>query len=104
MTHHKHTDAFKVLGDGIIFQFLNVDVQNGKFIEHSESGIYLGFNSDSSAKSIRRAKVVAIGPKVYDITVGSVILIEPLMWTDGFKLHGEMFWKTAEEKVLAVEE
>lgn len=92
----------KVLGDGIIFQFIDVDVRNGRFLETSQGGIYLGSSHDSNAKSPRKGKVIAVGSKVQDVQVGQTVLIEPLMWSEGFKSEGQMYWKTAESKVMAI--
>ena len=52
-----------------------------------------------------RGKVVAVGPKVDpEITVGTKILIEPLMWTDGFTHDGVKLWQTTDAKVIGIEE
>lgn len=104
--HHRSSHpSITALKDSIVFQFTDVDVRNGKFYETSSaSGIYLGTNHDANAKSVRNGKVVAIGPLVEAVQVGDIIMIEPLMWTEGFKIDGEMYWKTAEEKVMAIVE
>jgi co-chaperonin GroES (HSP10) len=109
MSHKEHHHAsshpkITALKDSIIFQFTDVDVRNGRFVETSASGIYLGSSHDSNAKSARNGKVIAVGPLVEDVEVGNVVLIEPLMWTESFKVDGEMFWKTAEPKVMAIVE
>lgn len=98
MKHHK---TFKALGDSIVFQFED-NVRNGRFVDETPSGIFIGFNHDISAKAPRKGIVLAIGPDVKDVKVGDTILIEALMWSEGVKYKGEMFWKTAEHKVLAL--
>lgn len=94
----------KVFGEGIIFQFVDVDIRNGRFIETSKSGIYLGTSHDTNAKSSRNGKVLFVGPKCKDVKVGDTILIEALQWTEGFKHDGVFYWKTVESSVMAIVE
>lgn len=93
----------KALHNSIIFTFED-HVYKGKFMEKTESGLYLGFVKEDSAKSSRIGKVCAIGPDVTDINVGDRILVEALMWTDTYKVEGINYWNTSADKVLAIVE
>lgn len=93
----------KALHDSIIFSFEDT-VRNGRFMEQTASGLYLGFVKEESASGARYGRVAAVGNKVRDVTEGQRILIEPLMWSDAFKIDGVSYWRTTEEKVLAIAE
>jgi co-chaperonin GroES (HSP10) len=92
----------KALNDSIIFTFEDA-VRNGQFMEQTASGLYLGFVKEESAQAARYGRVKAVGHKVRDVKVGDRILIEPLMWSDAFKVENQKFWRTTEEKVLAID-
>jgi len=91
--------------DGILFAFED-DVSKGMFDEKSEGGIILSRNADSSTSSARWGKVLAVGPKVptKEVDIGSRVLIEPMMWTEGFEHDGVKIWKTDYTKVMAIQE
>lgn len=93
----------KALHDSIIFSF-NDAIANGRFMEKTESGLYLGFVKEESASAARYGEVIAVGSLVTSVQVGDKILIEPLMWSDAFVIDGVKYWRTVEEKVLAVAE
>jgi len=93
----------KALRDTIIFTFEDA-VSKGKFMDKTESGIYLGFVREDTVKAPRPGRVHAIGPLVRDVKVGDMILIEPLMWSDSYELEGVKYWNTAEEKVIGIYE
>lgn len=92
----------KALGSSIIFQFTN-ETSGGRFIEKSSGRIILtNQNLDEQGKYARWGKVVSIGPDVKDVLVGQFILIEPLQWTTKLVFEGAPYWRTAEEKVMAI--
>lgn len=93
----------KALNDTIIFSFVD-RVYHGTFVENSESGLYLGFVKEDTAKAPRFGIVKAIGPKVTLVKVGDKILIDALMWTDSYTVEGVKYWNTNEEKVLAIQD
>jgi hypothetical protein len=84
----------------VLFVFAE-EVQDGMFIENTDSGIYLGKSIDSSAKEARWAVAAAVGPDVTQIKAGDKILIGALRWTEGFKADGMKLWKTVEKEILA---
>lgn len=99
--------------DGIFFIFLD-KTHRGNFqevtswgFEHSDSKNKMGY--DEQKDRARWAKVVALGHKVdrEQIPLKSYICIEPLMWTNSFKVtddDGKSYniWKTDPEKVMMV--
>lgn len=104
------TNAFEnveVLNEFIIFQFDDVVDHNNRnaFHETRESGIILQSNVIESSKHPRWGTVRAVGPDVSkDVTIGTKILVAPLMWTKISKYNGERFARTELQHVLAVEE
>lgn len=100
-------EEIEVLESFIVFQFDEAIDPNNRnaFHETRESGIILHSNVIESSKHPRWGTVRAIGPKVdKDITVGTRILVAPLMWTKVSNYKGERFARTEVEHVLAVEE
>lgn len=93
----------KALHDSIIFSFEDA-ISNGRFMEKTASGLYLGFVKEDSASAPRYGRVAAVGPRVVEVKVGQRVLIEALMWSDAFVVNGVKYWKTAEEKVMAIDE
>jgi len=92
------------LRNHIVFAFYDEVTSKGTFRSTTESGIIV-VNNTEAAKEARWGKVLAIGPEVEsDITVGTDILIEPLMWTLGVDVDGVRIWRTDSSKVLAVRE
>jgi co-chaperonin GroES (HSP10) len=89
------------LRNNILFRF-NDKVKDGKFVEVTESGLYLGFQHIDSGKKAREATVLVVGPNVTDVKVGDTILIEPLQWTEEVSMGGEKFWLTTEDKVIGI--
>ena len=91
------------LYDNIIFQFLNDRNSTiGLFKEVTESGFEIVANSDDSAKISRWGKVISVGKDVLDVKQHDYILIEKLMWTEASQYNGSSYWKTNEDKVLAI--
>lgn len=91
--------------NGILFVF--TDTLKGKFFqETTDWGLNIVGGHENTAKAGRWGKVLAVGPEVdhEDVTSGTYIFIEPLMWTVGFKHDGVQIWKTDITKVLAVSE
>lgn len=88
--------------NNIIFQFVD-DVKNGHFVDQRNSGIIvdLGNSHDRSGKFCRVGVVHSAGVGVDGITPGEKILINPLMWTEGFTFEGEKYWMTIKEHVAA---
>jgi len=93
------------LFDGILFVFVD-DFKKGFFQEQTDWGFKIHGNSDNSAKSGRWGKVLAVGPDVRpeDVQNGSLIFVEPLMWTKGVKHDDVTVWKTDISRVLVVAE
>ena len=93
----------KALNDSIIFKF-ETEVAKGAFVDKTEAGIIIHRSHDLGAKDPRWGIVYAVGPKVEHVKVGDKILIEPLMWTEGFKYEDEKYWRTNEQKVMGIAE
>lgn len=87
--------------NNILFSF-NDKVKDGKFVEVTASGIYMGFQAIDSSQKAREATALVVGPKCTDVKVGDTILIEPLQWTEELKMGGERFWLTTEDKVIGI--
>lgn len=91
----------KTLRNNILFRFKDT-VKNGKFVEVTESGFYLGFQAIDSSQKPREGVVLVVGPDVTEVKVGDAILIEPLKWTEEVSMGGERFWLTTENEVIGV--
>lgn len=91
----------QAIGNTILFSFHD-KVQNGSFIEHSDSGIFVGFVGEETGKTPRKIRVHAVGPDVVDIKVGMDVLVTPLMWTSMFKYEGRSYWKTEEKHIIGI--
>lgn len=88
----------------IIFQFVD-EVSNGTIRDtKSSGGIILAGSQTDQQRRPRWGKVIGKGDKVsHEIVVGEYILIEPLMWTKGFTFDSDVkYWRTSDEKVMAV--
>lgn len=90
------------LRDSVLFIF-NEEVNNGLFVETSDTGIYLGKSVDSSSNEARWAVVAAVGPEVVTVKTQNKVLIGALRWTEGFTIGGTKLWKTTEPEILAVD-
>lgn len=93
------------LKNNIIFQFVDghTVVRGKMFFEERAGPIIIPKIFDQSVKSPRWGVVLAVGPEVdAEIKVGSNILIEPLMWTHGVRLNGELHWRTNSKSVMAL--
>lgn len=88
--------------DSVIFKF-DSDVTHGRFIEQSDSGIYLGKDHTRDANAPRWGTVVLVGPDVSDVNIGDRILIEPTQWTFRTEFEGQSLWRTVESKILCTE-
>lgn len=92
------------INDNIVFQFKD-EVKDGHFVDKiRETGLIvdLGGDHERSGRFSRIAKVVSTGPKVNEnvCKVGDEIVIEHLMWTEGFKYQGSEYWMTQPRCVL----
>lgn len=95
--------SLRPLNNTILFSFID-DSAGGMFISKTHSGILLSqVPKDFDAQRTPRwGRALAIGPKVNDVRIGDLILIEGLQWTEGFKYDEVRIWKTDEEKVMAI--
>jgi co-chaperonin GroES (HSP10) len=102
----------RMLRNDILFQFEDDKAvwNDGKlsqvgFKEKTSWGLEI-ISPTPSAKSPRWARVLEVGPEVNqkDIKIGSRILIEHLMWTNAVEIDRVEYWKTNDEKILAVDE
>jgi hypothetical protein len=94
----------KLMPKDIIFQFVD-EVSSGTIRNSvSTGGIILAGDQLDQQQKARWGIVIGKGDSVSnDIVVGEYILIEPLMWSRGFTFDSDVkFWRTAEEKVIAV--
>lgn len=107
VSQHKELSMnIRPLHNGILFQFEEeTDAsRNHAFKEVSDAGIITFADTDKATKMGRWGVVIAVGNSVTDTDVvpGARICIEPLQWTKGVTIEGDTYWKTDEEKVLAV--
>ena len=90
------------LADTILFTFTD-DVVGGQFVSTAASGIVTYRNYNEGLSRPRWGRAIAVGPKVEsEIKAGTLILIEPLQWTEGFTHDGVKIWKTTADKVLGI--
>lgn len=90
------------LGNTFLFSFF-AESYGGQFVERSRSSIILtNQDLDHQAKYAKWAKVIAIGDKVSSFDVGDIVLIEALKWTVKMKFDEVSYWKSDEEKVIAI--
>ena len=90
--------------NNILFAFFD-ETTNGKFFDTSDGGIILGKATvHDMMEQARWVRVLAVGPDVTEVAIGDVVLIEPLMWTEGFTHDYVEIWKTDETKILAIKE
>lgn len=94
----------KPLGKSFIFQFFS-DTYGIGFVEKNKGQIILtNQNLDEQGKFARWGRVVSIGPEVSSLKVNDIVLIEALQWTTQMPFEGSKYWKSDEDKVLAVGE
>lgn len=101
-TKQRLSQMLELIKNSIIFVFED-SVVRGMFVETAASGIYLGKDVHLSGNAPRWARVVAIGPEVYEVKRGDRILIEPTMWTEGMVHDGIKLWRTLEKHVIAID-
>ena len=92
----------KAIGNTFLFRFMN-DTYGGKFVERSQGQIILT-NQDLShqANEARWVKVVCVGKEVESVKPGDIVLVEALKWTIEMKFEGQSYWKSDEQKVIAI--
>lgn len=89
----------KAHGQKIVFEFS--DGANEKGFTNVTDWNFEVKTHESNAQSPRWVKVVLTGPDVpAHITAGGYVLVEPLMWTHGFKVDGVKYWATDYAKVI----
>ena len=91
----------------ILFAFFD-KVKDGRFVGKSDSTIVIPssagqYINDESAGQARYGKVLAVGPDCDpEIKAGTVVLIEKLMWSEGFEHEDVKVWRTDDTKILAI--
>lgn len=95
------TTQIETLGNNILFQFVE-DVTNTRFINSNTLGIIIAPSDGNQANVPRWGRVTHLGPDVVDVKIDDYILVEAGMWTTGFFVDEVRYWKTDEDKVLAV--
>ena len=92
------------LYDHIIFQFED-NVINGLFQESTNFGFVLNPTHESYKEGARWATVNELGPDCSDtLYKGQRVLVAQGMWTDGFHVEDQTFWRTEETHILALNE
>jgi hypothetical protein len=94
----------RLLHNHIMFQFEDEVIgsgQNMKFKETTEWDFTVS-REEEAVKQSRWATITHVGPNVTSVKVGDVALIEALKWTTGVVYENERYWRTDEEKVLAL--
>ena len=93
-------DTYTPLANKIIFRFIE-DIGDGTFTNKTSWGLQIR-NKVEDVKTPRWAEIVRLGPTVPErFSMGDYILIEQLMWTDGFLVDEVKYWVTNTEKVMA---
>lgn len=85
----------------IIFKFVE-EAMGNRFINRAKSGLVISSQDTNQSGVSRWGRVTHVGSDVEDVNVDDYILIEPGKWTSGFYVDGVRFWKTDEDRVLAV--
>lgn len=87
--------------NGLLVVFIEEYSKSGKgFTQTTDWGFDIEGDHTNSTEP-RWAKVIAKGPDAAEeIVNGQYVLIEPLMWTPGFKHDDVNIWKTDSSKVL----
>jgi co-chaperonin GroES (HSP10) len=94
--------SLRPLGNHFLFEFLS-DTAGGKFIEKTKSGIILtNQDYELQAKYARWGRVIAIGDDVEDFNEGDLVLIEYGMWTTSTTFEDRKYWKSDQNKVIAI--
>lgn len=94
--------ALRPLGKSFLFEFTN-ETSGGRFIERNSGSIILTNQDILNQGTVARwGKVIAIGDDVVEFDVGDYVLIEALKWTTVVEFEGRKYWKSDEEKVLAI--
>lgn len=94
--------TFTPIRNNIIFTFVE-QAATQRFIEQTQSGIYIAGTFDEALNRARWAKVEMVGPTVpNDIKIGAEVLIEPLKWTEKFDHEGKTYWQTNSDHILAI--
>ena len=88
--------------NSVVFAFED-KVINGRFVESTDSGIYLGKDHTRDANAPRWATVLAVGPEVDAVKNRDRILIEASQWTYGMVYDGVSLWRTTEDKILCID-
>jgi len=103
--------SLKAIRNHIVFQFEDSIAKKsscGKKLKQFEEVTDWGFEMssyDEGTKAPRWGIVISVGHEVIpDIQVGSRILIEPLAWTEGIEVEGTTYWRTDDNKVMAIDE
>lgn len=86
----------------IIFKFTD-DILSGRFINSTDSGSIVISSEDTNQSAAARWGVAThVGPEVTEVKIGDYMLLEPGMWTSGFWVGRERYWKTDETKVMCL--
>ena len=88
------------INDQIAFEFLD-DTTKGKFNEKSGGGILLVQHAHKQVDYCRWARVKVIGPDVKNVSVGDIVLIQNLRWSNQFMIGEDKYWLTAENEIIA---
>lgn len=86
---------------GVIIQFVD-DTTSTRFVNSTQSGILITEQNQEQANLPRWGKVTHVGAEAEGVEPGNYVLVEPGMWTRGFFVGGQRFWKTNYEKLMAV--
>jgi co-chaperonin GroES (HSP10) len=94
------------LNDKILIRFLD-EIKNGYFKQKHASGIIIdrGGNHKFSADNCRLAEIIAVGPKARQFSIGDVVGIQALKWTNKIPIGPKQFaWMTEVAHVIGVYE
>ncbi len=91
----------------ILFQFEDERKQHMGVTQFEESTDW-GFKFvrvDDSTQSARWAIVSVVGPECdSEIQPGMRVLVDRLMWSEGFEYEGEMYWRTDSNQIIGVDD
>jgi co-chaperonin GroES (HSP10) len=87
--------------NNVIFKFVEKTTQD-RFVNSSKAGIIISSQDSTQGQVARWGHVTHVGDDVDAVKPGDYILIEHGMWTNGFYVDDVRYWKTDEDKIMAV--
>lgn len=95
------------LRNHILFQFEDgtTNHMGARQFENSTEWGFQIVRTDDSTQSARWVIITHTGPECEEyLKPGMRVLIDPLMWSEGFKVDGQEYWRTDDRRIALVDE